>query len=447
MDQLNFGLIGGGTVGSGVWHHWRRNGALLESRLGLRVCLSKVAVKALDEARPYPIPASVLTTDWQKVVQGRQIHAVIELVGGTTVAKTMILTALRLGKPVITANKALLSAHGEELFAAARQHGANLYYEASVGGGIPIIKALREGLVGNRISHIYGIVNGTCNYILSRMKLARSDFAPTLAEAQRMGIAEADPATDVDGLDSMHKTGILASLAHGFWVEPARISVEGIRAVSKTDIEFAEELGYTIKLLGVVKVVGSGAASGSGAGKARRAGSIQVSVYPCLVPNQHVLAGVNDVFNAIFVRGDVVGDTLFYGRGAGRDATASAVLSDIADAALDLKHGTKNRVPAFVPHDHGGDLLPATQAVSRYYVRLSVVDKPGTLAKITTILARGKIGIASVMQPPGHEGGVVPLILMTHAAPFAAMKNALQRISRTPAVKAPPILLRVEAFD
>ena len=447
MDQVNFGLIGGGTVGSGVFHHWRRNGALLESRLGLQIRLRKVAVKALDEPRPYPIPAALMTTDWLGVIQDPQVHAVIELVGGTTIAKTMILTALRLGKPVITANKALLSAHGEELFAAARQHGANLYYEASVGGGIPIIKALREGLVGNRITQIYGIVNGTCNYILSRMKLEKSDFAPTLAEAQRMGIAEADPATDVDGFDSMHKTGILASLAHGFWVQPSRIFVEGIRAVTRTDIEFAEKLGYTIKLLGVVKVVACAASSARAAGKTGGAESIQVSVYPSLVPNGHVLAGVNDVYNAIFVRGDVVGDTLFYGRGAGKDATASAVLSDIADAALDLKHGTKNRVPAFVPHDHGGDLLPAAQAVSRYYVRVSVADKPGTLAQIAAILARGKIGIASVIQPEGHEGGVVPLILMTHAAPYAAMKHALQKISRAPVVKAPPIMLRVETFD
>jgi homoserine dehydrogenase len=447
MEQLNFGLIGGGTVGSGVWHHWHRNGALLESRLGLRVSLRKVAVKSADEPRPYPIPASLMTTDWRSVVQDRQIHAVIELVGGTTVAKTMILTALRLGKPVITANKALLSAHGEELFAAARQYGANLYYEASVGGGIPIIKALREGFVGNRISQIYGIVNGTCNYILTRMKLEHSDFAPTLAEAQRMGYAEADPAMDVDGFDSMHKTGILASLAHGFWVEPAGISVEGIRAITKTDIEFAEKLGYTIKLLGVVKVVSGAAASARGGGIRGGGHAIQVSVYPCLVPNSHVLAGVNDVFNAIFVRGDVVGDTLFYGRGAGKDATASAVLSDIADAALDLKHGTKNRVPAFVPHDHGGDLLPAALAVSRYYVRVSVADKPGTLARIAAILAQGRIGIASIMQPEGHEGGVVPIILMTHAAPFAAMKKALQKIARAPVVKAPPIMLRVESFD
>jgi homoserine dehydrogenase len=447
MDQVNFGLIGGGTVGSGVYHHWHRNGALLESRIGLQIRIRKVAVKALDEPRPYPIPAALLTTDWTSVVQDPQVHAVIELVGGTTLAKTMILTALRLGKPVITANKALLSAHGEELFAAARQHGANLYYEASVAGGIPIIKALREGFVGNRISHIYGIVNGTCNYILTRMKLEQSDFAPTLAEAQKLGYAEADSATDVDGFDSMHKIGILASLAHGFWVPQQRISVEGIRAVTKTDIEFADKLGYTIKLLGVVKVVPGAGAAGKGRAKDAGAKAIQVSVYPALVPNSHVLAGVNNVFNAVFVRGDVVGDTLFYGRGAGKDATASAVLSDIADAALDLKHDTKSRVPAFVPHQHGGDLLPIALAVSRYYLRASVVDKPGTLAKIAAILAQSKIGIASVIQPQGREGGTVPLILMTHAATCAAMRKALQRIARSPVVKSPPMMLRVENFE
>jgi homoserine dehydrogenase len=447
MDSVNFGLIGGGTVGSGVFHHWRRNGPLLESRLGLQIRLRKIAVKALDEPRPYPIPASLMTTDWQAVVQDPQVHAVIELVGGTTIAKTMILTALRLGKPVITANKALISAHGEELFAASRQYGANLYYEASVAGGIPIIKALREGFVGNRISQIYGIVNGTCNFILTRMKLEHSDFAPTLAEAQKMGYAEADPAMDVDGLDSMHKIGILASLAHGFWVPPEGISAEGIRAVTGADILFAEKLGYTIKLLGVVKVVSAAAGSRGGQEKAGGGKPIQVSVYPALVPNTHVLASVNDVYNAVFVRGDVVGDTLFYGRGAGKDATASAVLSDIADAALDLKHGTKSRIPAFVPHDHGGGLLPVAQAVSRYYLRASVADKPGTLAKIAAILAQCKIGIASVIQPEGHEGGIVPLILMTHAAPFASMKKALQKIARSPVVKSPPMMLRVENFE
>jgi homoserine dehydrogenase len=260
-------MIGGGIVGSGVAHHWRRNGALLESRLGVKISLRKIAVKAFDEPRPYPIPAALMTTDWTAVVNDPQVHVVIELVGGTTIAKKMIITALSLGKPVITANKALISAHGEQLFAAAKASGANLYYEAGVAGGIPIIKAVREGFIGNRLTHIYGIVNGTCNYILTRMKLEGLEFAPTLAEAQRLGYAEADPSLDVDGWDSQHKIGILASLAHGFWVAPKEIYVEGIRGVARADIEFAAKLGHTIKLLGVVKVL-------PGAGRK----TIQVSV-------------------------------------------------------------------------------------------------------------------------------------------------------------------------
>jgi homoserine dehydrogenase len=343
----------------------------------------------------------------------------------------MILTALRLGKPVITANKALLSAHGEELFAAARRYGANLYYEASVAGGIPIIKALREGFVGNRITHLYGIVNGTCNYILTRMKQEGVEFADVLRDAQRQGYAEAEPSLDIDGHDSLHKIGILASLAHGFWVDPKQIYVEGIRSITQLDIQFAGQLGYTIRLLGIVKQLG------------RR---VQVSVYPTLVPNPHVLASVNGVFNAVFVRGDVVGDTLFYGRGAGQDATASAVLSDLAEAALDLRFGTAERRPPFVPHEREGVVMPMAEVVSRYYIRLSVVDRPGTLAQIATILGRDKIGISSVIQPEGHEGASVPLILMLHDAPNAAVVQALARIARLAVVKAAPVMIRVEQF-
>jgi homoserine dehydrogenase len=438
MEQVNIGMIGGGTVGSGVYHHLHGNGPLLESRLGIKISLTRVAVKAFDEPRPYPIPAALMTTDWASVIDDPKVDVVIELVGGITLAKTMILTALKRGKPVITANKALISAHGEELFAAAKEYKTNLYYEASVAGGIPIIKALREGFVGNRITHIYGIVNGTCNYILTRMKLEKSDFAPTLQEAQRLGYAEADPSLDVDGYDSQHKIGILASLAHGFWVPPDDIYVEGIRSITRTDIEFAGKLGYTIKLLGVVKVA---------AGPTRKRKAIQVSVYPALVPDAHVLASVNHVFNAVFARGDVVGDTLFYGRGAGKDATASAVLSDIADAALDLKHGTCARIPPFVPHDRQGAVLPIAEVVSRYYLRINVVDKPGTLAKIASILAASHIGISSVIQPEGHEKESVPLILMTHDAPNSAMCKALAKIAKLPVVKGPPVMLRVESFD
>src|SRR5581483_3304655 len=261
MRQVNIGMIGGGTVGSGVFHAWQSNGALMSSRLGVKIHFQKVAVKAFDEPRPYPIPQALMTTDWQSVVNDPAVQVIIELVGGTTIAKTMALAALKLGKPVITANKALLSAHGEELFNAAREYNSNLYYEASVAGGIPIIKTMREAFVGNRFTHIYGIVNGTCNYILTRMKLEGAEFADVLADAQRLGYAEAEPSLDIDGFDSEHKIGILASLAHGFWVKPKDIHVEGIRHVSKQDMQFAGQLGYTIKLLGIVKQAETGKAS------------------------------------------------------------------------------------------------------------------------------------------------------------------------------------------
>jgi homoserine dehydrogenase len=434
MQQVNLGMIGGGTVGSGVFHALQLNGALLSSRIGVKVAVRKVAVKAFDEPRPYAIPRAAMTTDWQEVVNDPAVHVVAELVGGTSIAKTMILAALKLGKPVITANKALLSKHGEELFAAAKKSGANLYYEASVCGGIPIIKSLREGFVGNRIAALYGIVNGTCNYILTRMKLEGADFDTVLADAQKQGYAETPPDLDIDGWDSQHKIGILASLAHGFWVRPDQIHVEGVHHVSALDIKFATELGYTIKLLGIVKKLEGGC-------------RVQVSVYPTLIPNSHVLASVNHVFNAVFVRGDVVGDTLFYGRGAGKDATASAVLSDLADAALDLKFGTQHRVPPFVPHECKGTVAPIGEVVSQYFVRLNVVDKPGVLARIAAIFGQSDIGISSVIQPEGHEGSSVPLIFMLHYAPNSAVTRALAKIGKLPVVKGQPVMIRVENFE
>ncbi len=439
MQQVNLGMIGGGTVGSGVFHALQQNGALMAARLGVKLAFRKIAVKAIDEPRPYPIAKSLLTTDWNEVINDPAIQIVIELVGGTGIAKTMVLAALAKGKTVVTANKALLSAHGPELFAAASKSGANLYYEASVCGGIPIIKAMREGFVANRFSAIYGIVNGTCNYILTRMKKEGADFAEVLADAQKHGYAETPPDLDIDGFDAQHKIGILGSLAHGFWVDHHQIHTEGIREISKIDMQFAQQLGYTIKLLGIVKQI-------EGAGAKPKSG-VQVSVYPTLIPNAHVLASVNGVFNACFVRGDVVGDTLFYGRGAGKDATASAVLSDVADAALDLKNGTAVRIAPFVPHAGKAGVLPMDSIVSRYYVRLSVVDRPGVLAKIAAIFAQAKIGISSVIQPEGHEGESVPLILMLHDAPNAAMKKALARIAKLPPVKAKPVMLRVESFE
>ena len=445
MRKVNLGIIGGGTVGGGVYQAVQRNGALMASRLGVSLNVRRVAVRDLKKARAVSFPAGLITADWRSVVADPKVDLIVELMGGTTTARQVVLAALKLGKPVVTANKALLSAHGEELFAAAQQHGTNLYYEASVAGGIPIIKVLREGLVGNRITRLFGIVNGTCNYILSRMKEEGADFAAALADAQRLGYAEAPPDLDVDGHDAAHKTGILASLAHGFWVNPKQIYTEGIRNITKQDIEFAAKLGYTIRLLGCVKVADGVRRKKSAIGN--RQSAIQVSVYPVLVPNSHVLANVNGVFNAILVRGDVVGDTLYYGQGAGQDATASAVLSDLADAALDLKCGTKNRIPPFVPHERDGAVLPMDDVVSRYYVRLTVEDRPGVFAKIARILAKAKIGISSIIQPEGHDGVTVPVILMIHDAPNAAMRKALDAVAKLPVVKSAPVMIRVQSFE
>jgi homoserine dehydrogenase len=432
-------MIGAGTVGSGVVHALQQNGELMAARLGIKIVIRKIAVKTLEKSRAHPLPKTLLTTDWQEVVNDPEIHILLELAGGTGIAKTMVLAALSKGKTVVTANKALLSAHGKELFAAAAKHGANLYYEASVCGGIPIIKSLREGFIANQFPAIYGIVNGTCNYILTRMKLEGAEFADVLADAQKHGYAETPPDLDIDGYDAQHKIGILASLAHGFWVDHHAIHTEGIRSISKIDMQFAQQLGYTIKLLGIVK-------QSKRAARNTQPG-VQVSVYPALVPSSHVLASVNHVFNAVFVRGDIVGDSLFYGRGAGKDATASAVLSDVADAALDLKNGTKVRLAPFVACAKNARVTPMDEVISRYYVRLDVVDRPGVLAKIATIFAAAKIGISSVIQPEGHEGESVPLIFMLHDAPNSAMRKALAKISKLPPVKSKPIMIRVETLD
>ena len=344
MGKVNVAIISGGTVGGGVYQALKKNGRLIASRLGISLSIRSVVVRDLQKTRNVKITKKLLSTDWKSVVEDPKIHLVIELVGGVRTAKQIVKKALTLGKPVVTANKALISEFGEELFALADENNTNLYYEASVAGGIPIIKVLREGLIGNRIPYIYGILNGTCNYILTRMKREGSEFGGVLEDAQRLGYAEAEPSLDVDGIDAMHKAGILGSLAHGFWIPPEQIHVEGIRGISPLDIQFSEQLGYTIKLLATIKP----------AQKSSSSCAIQISVCPTLVPNHHVLAGVQDVFNAIFIGGDIVGETLYYGRGAGQDATASAVVSDLADAALDLKYDTHNRIPPFVPHSEDG---------------------------------------------------------------------------------------------
>ena len=444
VKQLNVGLVGAGVVGGGVVKHLARNADLVAERLGMRVHLKWVCDK--DEARlnALPIPAQQRTGDVQKVLQDPDVHVVVELVGGTGFAKSLILDALNRGKVVVTANKALLAHDGEELFSAAAKNSTNIFYEASVCGGIPIIKALREGFVANHFPILYGIVNGTCNYILSRMTADDLHFEEALAEAQSRGYAEADPALDIDGIDSAHKATILASLAHGFWTGFENTYVEGIRHISRLDIQIARELGYTIKLLAIVK----GGDSGSS--------PVEVRVHPTLIPHRHVLSSVNGVFNGVVVRGDVVGDTMFYGRGAGADATASAVISDLADAALNLKFGSRQRVPAFVSHRLNARVCTIDEVESRYYLRLTVEDRSGVVAKVSQILGDADISIASVLQreapepKPGQAdtcSGTVPLIMMLHTAKDRAVRDAVARIDGLSVVKSKTVVIRVESFD
>ena len=333
METRKVVIVGGGTVGGGVYQTIERNGGLIASRSGIQLDVASVVVRDLAKPRRVAMPSERMTTDWRAAIEDPSVDVVIELMGGLDAADEVTRRALELKKPVVTANKALLAERGAELFAIARENNANIYFEAAVAGGIPIIKALREGMVANSIDRLYGIVNGTCNYILTRMENEGADFEPILQQAQELGFAEAEPSLDVDGLDAMHKACLMASLIHGFWVSPDDIHVEGIRRIDQTDIRFARSHGYAIKLLAVIKRLNGPEGDPQ----------IQVSVAPALVPKSNVLASVDGAFNAIFAQGDVVGDTLYYGPGAGQDPTASAVVSDIVDACLDLKHDSHDR--------------------------------------------------------------------------------------------------------
>jgi homoserine dehydrogenase len=335
MKNVKIGLIGFGTIGSGVVKWIQQNGGLISARCGVQLELTRIADLDITTDRGVAVNPDVLTTNYEDLIKDPNLDVIVELVGGTTIARKIVLAALEAGKPVVTANKALLAHHGDELFAAAEKSASDIYYEASVGGGIPIIKALREGLAANHIQHIYGILNGTCNYILTRMEREGADFDEVLGDAQELGFAEADPAADIDGRDTAHKACILASLAYGEWFGMGPIFIEGIRNLDSQDIKNAAEAGYKIKLLGIIKL---------------ESGNIQMRVHPTLVPTASTLAEVSDEYNAIWVTGDVVGDTMYYGRGAGRDATASAVIADLIDVALNLKFDSSHRVAAFRPH-------------------------------------------------------------------------------------------------
>lgn len=431
MEKIRIGLAGFGTVGAGVYKNLQRNGDLLRQRLGVDLEVVKIAVRDLTRPRSVEAPAALFTSQWQDLLKDPDIQIVVELMGGTGDALALIRGAIEAGKIVVTGNKALLAEHGQEIFHLARENKVPVFYEAAVAGGIPIIKSVREAFIGNRFESIHGILNGTSNYILTRMQEAGLDYASALAEAQSLGYAEADPTLDINGWDAAHKAIILASLAYGFWLSPQDILVEGIDKITAADIRFARRLGYLIKLLATIR--------------SDAEGRIEVRVVPTLIPETHVLASVSGVFNAVWLKADVAGEALFYGRGAGQDPTASSVISDLAEAALALR--TARRCYGFTQTDLYGVCKPAKDSVSHYYLRMSVDDQPGVLAQIAGVLGESGIGIMSVIQPECHESGGVSLVLMIHDAAFGVMQAAVAKISRLSCVKSAPVLLHVEAFS
>ena len=437
--KVRIGFLGFGTVGQGVWKHVRENHRRLEARLGVRLELARAAVRQAGKERGIALDAAQLTTDGREIVEDESIDIVCELMGGTGEARELTLEALRRGKVVISANKALLCEHGEEIFATARRHGGHYLFEASVAGGIPIIKALREGLVANRFSLIYGILNGTCNYLLTRMEREGLAFEPLLEEARELGFVEADESLDVDGWDTAHKAVVLAWLAHGKWVRYDEMVVEGIRQVTQDDIVHARSLGYAIKLLAVIK-------------RDFACNRLFVSVHPALVSHRNVLANLDGPFNGVSVAGDIVGSTCYIGRGAGQDATSSAVISDIADAVLWLRRGGANGHEA-PGEPAGGDgdavcgILPLDQVESAFYLRLMVKDAVGVLAEVASVMGRHGVSIATVLQKNPSTSGRACLILTTHHTNEQAMRATVKELTGLPSLLEAPFLLRVAEFE
>jgi homoserine dehydrogenase len=422
MKPIHVGLLGIGTVGSGTWDVLNRNAGEIERRAGRPIRVKKLVGK---KART--------TADAFAVVKARDIDIVIELIGGTTVAKALVLEAIRNGKHVVTANKALLATHGNEIFAAAQKKGVMVGFEASVAGGIPIIKALREGLAANRVEWIAGIINGTSNFILSEMRDKGLPFAAVLREAQKKGYAEADPTFDIEGVDAAHKLTILSALAFGTPMQFAKAYTEGIAALTQQDIRYAEQLGYRIKLLGITKKTKSG---------------IELRVHPTLIPARRLIANVEGVMNAILVKGDAVGATMYYGAGAGSQPTASAVVADLVDITRLITADPEHRVPhlAFQPDRLAKDpILPIAAVETSYYLRMRVKDRPGVLADITRILADSRISIdAMVQKEPGEGEKSVDIVMLTHQAVERNVIAAMARIEKLPTVLGKVTRIRLE---
>ena len=435
MKAINVGLLGIGTVGGGTFAVLKRNAEEITRRAGRPIQISVVGARNLERARQLTEGSCRVVDDLFAVVNDPEVDIVVELIGGYGVAKDLVLKAIENGKHVVTANKALLATHGNEIFAAAQKKGVTVAFEAAVAGGIPIIKALREGLTANRIEWIAGIINGTTNFILSEMRAKGLSFETVLKEAQRLGYAEADPTFDVEGVDAAHKLSIMSAIAFGNSMSFDKAHIEGISTLDAADIKYAEQLGYRIKLLGITK---------------RTPAGVELRVHPTLIPTKRLIANVEGAMNAVLVKGDAVGPTLYYGKGAGAEPTASAVIADLVDVTRMHTADPEHRVPhlAFQP-DAMVDLpiLPMSEVISCYYLRLRVDDKPGALAEITRILADQQISIDAMIQREPDEGEEqTDIILLTHETCEKNVDQAIARIESLDVVKAKIIRLHLEAL-
>lgn len=433
--SLGIGLAGFGTVGSGVWNTLERNGRLISDRTGGGITLhvARILVRDLGKTRATltSAPEEMLTTEWRSLVDDPAVDIVVELIGGITDAFDIAAAALRARKPLVTGNKALLAERGMELFAISREMDTPIFFEAAVAGGIPIIKTVQDSFIGNRIHSFTGIINGTSNYILEQMTLRGIDYASALKEAQELGYAEADPALDVNGWDAAHKAILLATLAYGFPIDPEKIHVSGIEQVRPTDIQFAKTLGYVIKLLAVIRE--------------RDGGAIELRVQPSFISQKHILASVHGVFNAIAVNSDGAGESLFYGRGAGQDPTASSVVADLVEAARSLAPASRQR--GFLPYRESGELVPIEETTTAYYVRFDVTDRPGTIAEIAAVLAENNIGISGTHSPvdsSNPDAAFVDMVFLLHSTTFGKLQAALSKIETLDCINSKPVVFRIE---
>ena len=430
MKQIGVGILGFGTVGAGVADGLLKHRDVMAKRLGVDIVLRKIVDLDITTDRGIQVPDGVLTTDAKGVLSDPEIDIVVETIGGTGVAKTFVLEALGNGKCVVTANKKLLAEHGREIFETAAKNDVDIYFGASVGGGIPIIRVLREGLAGNEIESIHGILNGTCNYILTRMENEGLPFESVLKDAQKLGYAEANPSLDIDGFDTAHKACILAALAYGFQPGVDQVQVEGIRNLDGADVKYAADFGYRIKLLAVVAKDGS---------------EVEVGVHPTLIPFSHMLANVNDAFNAAYVKGDMSDYTMYYGRGAGRAPTASTVIGDIGDIARNLAYD-ETRYARGVPNYAEGKvrLRAAGDIRSKYYLRFMLADRPGAMGVVASALGKHGVSISALSQKESSEGSLpVPVVAMTRVARAADIDAALEEIKAAGVTGEDPVKLRV----